>query len=304
MMQTVVIANPIAGSGRGRLSGPAACAMLAERGMEARFLPTERPGHAPELAAGAAAGGASLVIALGGDGTVHEVASGLAGTATALGVLPSGSGNDFARAIGCFRLDDALAALTGGRDAPFDTARLDGDFFVNSLGLLASGLVSVQASRLWRFLGGARYTLASARVLLGYFGQDVLWTLEGPDGALEQRDGRFLLAEICNTMFTGGGFRFAPEAHPGDGRLDACIIRKIAPWTAMAQLPKAARGGSLDHPAISVSPIRRLEFKVDRPTGYHRDGEPGMLAAGTHTVTIDEKNLLVRVPADWDGTCS
>ena len=238
----------------------------------------------------------------GGDGTVHEVASGLVGTEAALGVLPSGSGNDFARAIGCFTRPAALDALAGQRDVAFDTGRLNGDFFVNSLGLLASGLVSLGAARMWRKLGGARYSLASAKVLLSYFGDEVVWQMEDPAGRTRTLRGPYLLAEICNTRFTGGGFRFAPEAHPADGLLDACLIRKIAPWTAMRQLPKAAQGGRLDHPAISVSPFRRLEFMVSRPVGYHRDGEPGMLEAGTHRVEIVEKSLLVRVPADWDGS--
>jgi len=303
MTATVVIANPIAGSGRGRLSGPEACALLRGRGIEARFQPTGHAGHARELAREAAQAGASLVVAVGGDGTVHEVAAGLVGTETALGVLPSGSGNDFARAVGCFTRPTALEALTGGRDLAFDSGRLDGDLFVNSLGLLASGMVSLRASRLWRRLGGVRYSLASAMTLLSYFGDEVIWKLEDGAGQVEIREGRYLLAEICNTPFTGGGFRFAPDAHPADGRLDACLIRSIAPWTAMRQLPKAAGGGRLDHPAISVSPFRRLEFMVSRPVGYHRDGEPGMLEAGTHAVDIVEKSLLVRVPADWDGSC-
>ncbi len=301
MTSTVVIANPIAGSGRDRLSGPQACAMLAERGIQARFLPTGHSGHATELAREAAAGGARLVVAVGGDGTVHEVAAGLVGTEAALGVLPSGSGNDFARAVGAYRREDALEALVTGRDLTFDSGRLDGDFFVNSLGLLGSGLVSGRAARMWRRLGGLRYSLASAWVLLSYFGQEVRWERTDPDGGVEVIEGKYLLAEICNAPFTGGGFRFAPEAHPADGRLDACLISRVAPWTALFLLPRAAGGGRLEHPAISVSPFRRLEFKVAQPVGYHRDGEPGMLDAGTHVIEIHEKSLLVRVPAEWDG---
>ncbi len=301
MTAAVVIANPIAGSGLGRLSGPAARDLLRGRGVEAGLCLTCGPGHAAQLVREAVAAGASLVVAVGGDGTVHEVASGLVGTRAVLGVLPTGSGNDFARAIGCFTRPEALAALAAGRDRAFDSGWLDGDFFCNSLGLLASGLVSLRAARMWRRLGGARYSLASAMVLLGYRGDEVVWTLEDAAGQVRTLRGRYLLAEICNTPFTGGGFCFAPRAHPADGQLDACLIGKIAPWTAMGQLPKAAGGGRLAHPAISVSPFRRLKFMVSRPVGFHRDGEPGMLAAGTHRVDIAEKSLLVRVPADWDG---
>lgn len=299
MQHVVIIANPFAGTSRKRLDGRTAEDLLKGAGFHAEFRPTEASGHATELARQAAAEGVDLVVGLGGDGTVHEVARGLAGTPTPLGVLPSGSGNDFARAVGCFTVDEAVKTLSSGRDVNFDTASLDGDFFINSLGLLASGLISVRSARLWRWLGHWRYTIASAATLLSYFGQEVHWKLYNGDELFLERKGRYLLAEICNAPFTGGGFRFAPEAMPDDGLLDACLIRHIYPWTAMSQLPRAASGQPLNHPSISVSPCTRLEFKVDRPVGFHRDGEAGFLAAGNHAVQIEDDSIRVRVPAGW-----
>ena len=100
MRSIAVIANPFAGTSRGRLSGAEAVAALRQTGFDARLCPTEGPGHARQLAA-EIAGHSDLVVALGGDGTIHEVAGGLVGTDCPLGVLPSGSGNDFAVGIGC-----------------------------------------------------------------------------------------------------------------------------------------------------------------------------------------------------------
>ncbi len=299
MQHVVIIANPFAGTQRGRLDGTAACELLSEAGFKAEFRPTKEPGHATELASQAAAEGVDLVVSLGGDGTVHEVAKGLAGTETPLGVLPSGSGNDFARAVGCFTVEDAVHTLCTGRDGIFDTASLDGEFFINTLGLLASGLISVRSAQLWRWLGHWRYTAASAITLLSYFGQEIHWRLHcGEDLVLDQK-GRYLLAEICNAPFTGGGFCFTPEARPDDGLLDACLIKRIAPWTAMSHLPRAKSGEPMQHAAISVSPCTRLEFTVDKPVGFHRDGEAGFLAAGTHVVQIEKQSIRVRVPAGW-----
>ncbi len=299
MQHVVIIANPFAGTSRSRLDGETACKLLTSKGFRAEFRPTTGTGHATELSSQAAAEGVDMVVSLGGDGTVHEVAKGLAGTGTPLGVLPSGSGNDFARAVGCFTIEQALHTLSTGRDQVFDTASLDGDFFINTLGLLASGLISVRSARLWRWLGHWRYTVASAMTLLSYFGQDVHWRLyRGKDMVLEQK-GRYLLAEICNAPYTGGGFLFTPEAKPHDGLLDACLIKGIAPWTAMSQLPKATTGKPLQHPAISVSPCTRLEFTVDSPVAYHRDGEAGFIAAGTHVVKIEKESIRVRVPIGW-----
>ncbi len=299
MLHVVVIANPFAGTTRGRLSGREAVRLLTHAGFQAEFRPTDYSGHATQLARQAVAEGKDLVISLGGDGTVHEVAKGLAGTDTPLGVLPSGSGNDFARAVGCLTVDEALDTLCNGFDQVLDTASLDGGFFINSLGILASGLISNRAAKLWRWLGHRRYTLASVATLLNYFGQEVHWKIEHGDDVILDASGRYLMAEICNSPFTGGGFRFAPESKLDDGQLDACLIKPMSPWTSMQQLPRAASGKRLDHPAISVSSFTRLEFTVSQPVGYHRDGEAGYLEAGTHVVQIEKKNIRVRVPSRW-----
>lgn len=301
MQHVVIIANPFAGTSRKRLDAEAARRLLSGAGFNAELRLTTASGHAAELAAEAAVEGVDLVVSLGGDGTVHEVASGLAGTDTPLGVLPSGSGNDFARAVGCFTVEDAVRTLSTGIDQEVDTASLDGEFFINSLGLLASGLISLRAANLWRWLGHWRYTVASAATLLSYFGQDVQWRLFRGDELVMEKEGRYLLAEICNTPFTGGGYVFAPDARPDDGLLDVCLVKKISPWTSMRQLPRA-KSGNMVHPAISVSPCTRLEFKVEQPVGYHRDGEAAMLAAGTHVVQIENKSIRVRVPAAWKST--
>jgi len=299
MQHVVIIANPFAGTSRGRLHGEAACNLLSGAGFQAEFRPTTGPGHAVELAREAALEGVDMVVSLGGDGTVHEVARGLVGTTTVLGVLPSGSGNDFARAVGCRTVEEALHTLSTGRDQLFDTASLDGEFFINSLGLLASGLISVRSARLWRWLGHWRYTIASAATLLSYGGQEVHWRLHRGDELVLEEKGRFLLAEICNAMFTGGGFVFAPDARPDDGLLDAFLVRHIAPWTAMRQLPKAKSGKPLEHNSVTTTACTRIEFSVDRAVGFHRDGEAGFLAAGTHVVQLESQSIRVRVPAGW-----
>ncbi len=293
MSSIAVIANPHAGPGRGRLSLDEAVEMLAEQGLSPIAMPTEGPGHATELAAQAAVRGLDAVVAVGGDGTVHETARGLTGTGCPLGVLPSGSGNDFAMGIGCSTAAEGLAAISGGHVATFDTARLDERFFVNSVGLLASGLVSLRAARLWRWLGRRRYLLASLRTLLAYRGQEVQWR------CLEtgrEFGGRFLLAEICNGPSTGGGFRFAPDARFDDGHLDACLVRPVGLGTAMRLLGPAARGERLDHPAITLLETGRMSFTTPEAVGYHLDGEAAMLPAGRHEITLVPGDLKVLVP--------
>jgi diacylglycerol kinase (ATP) len=290
--RVAVIANPHAGPGRGRVTLRQATDLLADRGLAAEALPTAGPGHATELAAAAAARGADAVVAVGGDGTVHETARGLAGTGCPLGVLPSGSGNDFAMGIGCPDLESGLAAITEGQVAGFDTGRLGDRFFANSVGLLASGLVSLRAARLWRWLGRRRYLVASLGTLLTYRGQEVRWQFADEEMVLDER---FLLAEICNGPSTGGGFRFAPDATFDDGLLDACLIRPVGPVTGLKLLGPAARGERLEHEAITLVQARRMSFTTSEPVGYHLDGEAGMLPAGTHELVLVPDDLKVLV---------
>jgi diacylglycerol kinase (ATP) len=294
MKKAAVIANPFAGPAQGRLSGLEAVALLQERGFDPELLVTESRGHATELARQAAENH-DLVVSVGGDGTVHEVAEGLAGTGCPLGVLPSGSGNDFAMGIDCPDVESGLKAISGGRIMECDTALFDGRFFVNSAGLLASGLVSLKAARLWRWLGRNRYLLASVAVLLSYRGQEVNWAWD-EGGEQKNLPGRFLMAEICNGPSTGGGFRFAPDAAFADGALDACLIRPVGLITLARLLGPASRGEALDLEAISLIRSGRIVFTSDQPVGYHLDGEAEMLPAGEHVIEIIPGNLKVLVP--------
>ena len=297
-MNAAVIANPFAGSGRGRLGGDQAVALLRARGVEAVLHPTTGPGDATRLAAAAADAGAGLVVAVGGDGTVHETAMGLVGTGTPMGVLPSGSGNDFATGIGCPTVADGLEAISAGRTLAVDVAHVDGDRFINSLGLFGAGRISGLAATYWRFLGGLRYSLATLATLARYRGQPVSWTFG--DGS--RQEGIILMAEICNGPTTGGGFRLAPDAVLDDGWLDSCLIAPLPALAGMRQVPRAARGEKLDHPAVSYRRDRELRFTADQPVAYHRDGEPGVLPAGEHTVGLIESKLLVRVAAALPAT--
>ena len=302
-MNATVIANPFAGTGRDRLDGERAVALLQARGVTAQLYSTTGPGDATGLAATAAGADADIVVAVGGDGTIHEVALGLVGTGTPLGVLPSGSGNDFARGIGCPTVAEGLEAITAGRTAEVDVAQVDGDRFINSLGLFAAGLISGRAATYWRWLGGLRYTLATLVTLVDYPGQHVVWEFGDGTG----REGRILMAEICNGPTTGGGFRLAPGALLDDGWLDTFVAEPMSAWSGMRLVPQAARGEKIGHPAIRYRRDRELRFTADRPVAYHRDGEPGVLPAGEHTVGIIPEKLTVRVPAGWgagDGEAS
>jgi diacylglycerol kinase (ATP) len=293
----LIIANPFSGTPQGRFGPESIAREIRAAGHEVTIAWTEGPRHAADLAAGGA-GTHDLVVAQGGDGTVHEVASGLVGTGCPMAVIAAGSGNDFARGIGCHRPEQGLAAILTGRDAAVDACELDGRTFVNSLGLLASGLVSNRAATMWRWLGGNRYALAALRTIVDYHGQDVTWTIpgQGEDSVLA---GRYFFTEICNGPFTGGGFRFGPDASLADGLMDVCLIEPVGPVTGLRLLPRATRGERVEHPKITQLRCAELVFESPAPVAYHLDGEASWLEPGRHSVRVQDRKLTVRVPRDW-----
>ncbi len=293
-MRIRVIANPIAGPPRGRLSGEQAAELLTARGAEVTVETTRAPGHATDLAA-AAAGTVDVVVAVGGDGTVMETASGLVGTGCPLAVLPAGSGNDFATANGVGTLAAGIESIFAGRRCELDVGTLDGDLFFNSVGLLGSGLVSGTANRMRRWLGRNRYVLAGAYHVVAFKGQRLRWLAPGGDEAVI--DDIFMLVEVCNGPLTGGGFRFAPDASFDDGLLDIFLFRKVGALAGLRLLPRAASGRIIGHTAASVVRAADMRFTSEQPVAYHRDGEPGVLAAGTHHIGILEEKLLFCRPA-------
>lgn len=297
MSRILIIANPFSGTPQGRFGPEGVARTIRAAGHDVDVAWTEGPKHATELAV-AGAGSHDIVVAKGGDGTVHEVACGMVGTGCPMAVIAAGSGNDFARGIGCHQPEQGLDAILNGRDTEVDACELDGRTFVNSLGLLASGLVSNRAATLWRRLGGARYTLAAVKTIVSYQGQEVTWRIPGHgDGSV--LEGRFFFTEICNGPFTGGGFRFGPDASLVDGLMDACIIRPVGPLTGLRLLPRASRGERVEHEKIEQIRCAELSFDSPEPVAYHLDGEAGWLEPGRHDVRIKGDKLTVRVPRDW-----
>lgn len=296
MNSIAVIANPIAGTARGRISGADAAEALRARGFEVELCLTEEIGHATGLAAGLAAR-KDMVVAVGGDGTIHEVATGLVGTDCPLGVLPSGSGNDFAKGIGCGDIECALAAIQRRQPLAIDVCALDGRPFVNSLGVLASGYISNGAAKLWRWLGSGRYAVASLKAVLAYHGQHVDWKIRTPEaaGGMKERDagGRYLLAEFCNGPLTGGGFKLVEAADFQDGLMDLCLVTPIGPLAGLKILPGAVAGRLIRHEAFARFRTDRVEFETVEKIPYHLDGEAGYLPAGEHVVEVLKEKLKV-----------
>jgi YegS/Rv2252/BmrU family lipid kinase len=258
-------------------------------------VPTERPGHASALAAAAANDGVRRVVAVGGDGTVHEVANGLlaARAESVLGVVPMGSGNDFAKLTGVYGHGPARAAVRVAAAKPrrFDVGHALGEYFVNSMGFGFGPAVVSARMAMPRLRGGASYFAAVVRAFFGFRAPSL------DVRAVEHSEsGNMMMIEVCNGTNAGGAYRFAPAADPSDGRLDVCLVRRVGLARFLFAIPRVMSG---THETMQeVTSFRTTELVVRSPNGplqVHLDGELRQPATACCTVTVAPARLNVLV---------
>ena len=277
MRQFTYLINPVAG---GRRSG-ADCAIrrrIAELDSQAEVVLTRRPGHAEQLARERSMNKDQVVVAVGGDGTVHEVARGLVGARAVMAVLPLGSGNDFARmlhsprdpeqAIAWFALAEARACDVGQVRVERDSGEVIEAHFINSLGIGFEAVVAASAARARVFKGFSRYLVAALTHL---------WTYRAPEMLLRYADreinARQFLVALGNGRSAGGGFQLTPEAELDDGLLDLCRADDLSLPSLIRILPSALRGTHARFAGVHTDRIDRISIDCPSGCGLHADGE-------------------------------
>jgi YegS/Rv2252/BmrU family lipid kinase len=253
-------------------------------------LRTDRGGHAEELAREAAGRGAEIVVAVGGDGTVNEVARGLAGTKTALGIIPTGSGNGLARHLGLplgFRA--AIRIINKGKARPIDTATLNGRLFVSLAGVGFDAYVAKKFAR-----SSTRGFMSYAKIAIpAYFSYKQKNYRIVADGNEFTRKALFI--SFANSNQFGSNASIDPVAELDDGFIDLCIVRKV-PFFRLVFLAPAFFLKQF-HRTRYVEIIRAKEIIVGRKRRkkIHLDGDPWKTEKDLH-VKILPLSLQVIVP--------
>ena len=237
---------------------------------------SERRGHARELSAAAASSGARLVIAWGGDGTVNEVASALVGGDTALGIVPSGSGNGLARELGVSRRP-AVAIGEALRAAPrtIDVGELGGRIFVSVAGI---GFDAHVAGCFDRDTSGRRglstYARITARELWGY--RPAVYSVDSIDDRVDNAllERRALLITFANSAQFGNGARIAPDARIDDGLLNLVVFEEQSRLKTVFGLPRLFNGTVSRIRGVTTKRLRQATVRTAFPINFHVDGEP------------------------------
>ncbi|MFJ4471347.1 diacylglycerol kinase [Streptomyces sp. NPDC089424] len=270
-----LLVNPTAGRGRGAHAAHPAASALRAAGFTVRAVTGRDADDALARARAAVADGTGALVAVGGDGMAHLALQAVAGTDTPLGLVPVGTGNDFARALGLPLRDPAGAGrviaegLKDGGVRDIDLGRVGERWFGT---VLASGFdsrVNDRGNRMRLRAGRFTYDLAMIAELAAFRPFPYRLTLDGG----EVREIEATLVAVGNGPSYGGGMRICPDADPTDGLFDITVVGDCTRRTLLRVFPTVYRGRHVDHPKVTVHRAARVELAADRITGY-ADGEP------------------------------
>jgi diacylglycerol kinase (ATP) len=264
-----------AAAGRGR-AAPLAGTVLAElraAGLSPRVLPATTGAEAEAQGRAAVAGGVAALVAVGGDGTAHTGLQAVAGTGTPLGLVPAGTGNDLALALGV-PADPADAAraiaadLRAGEGRALDAGRVGDRWWATVLCCGFDSAVTDRANRLTWPRGRRRYDLAVLLELARLRAHQITLGLDG-----EVRTVPATMVAVGNTAWYGGGLRICPDADPSDGLFDVTVVGPVTRRELVRTRPRLADGSHVAHPSVQVFRAARVELAAPGVTTY-ADGEP------------------------------
>jgi YegS/Rv2252/BmrU family lipid kinase len=274
-----LILNPMSDMGNSWKAANDLRPIVAEYPGQITWSGTVYPTHAVELARQAGEEGYDMVIAMGGDGTVHEVVNGLmqipANKRPVLGVVPIGSGNDFAHFIKIpMAADRALAHALNGAATPVDIGKMTDEngrteFFDNTVGIGFDGIVTIRSHRIPVVRGFLMYFVAVIQTI---------FLNHKPNAMRAEVDGQSMefsniMFTICNAPREGGGFLIAPDARIDDGLLDYLMVSNLGRLRMLRLVPEFMKGTHTGFKEVSMGTCKKFSLKSSLPLYIHADGE-------------------------------
>ncbi|MEY4881982.1 MAG: hypothetical protein RLZ87_1415 [Armatimonadota bacterium] len=323
-MHIVIIANPTSARGRGRKRKQELITLLeqaidlAKQQTNAthtyQIIETTAPGSsiktnqknlgsAAYLAHQAATNPevkADIVAAAGGDGTIGEVANGLIGTNTPLGVLPMGTGNDFARTLGINTdLPLAVQTLFQGTAKPVDLGKIEnGGYFLNIAGCGYDAEVAARINHGFKRLKGTTaYVVAALQTLAKFKGINVNITAENTTNNSADKQpisyqGKLMLCAVANAKMYGGGMKIAPNADISDGKFSIVLVGNVSQLEFLLTFPKVFKGTHIHHPKVTAFEATKITIHADQPMPTLADGEEIGTTPITFTIVPNALTVL------------
>ncbi|MEX1377879.1 MAG: diacylglycerol kinase family protein [Eubacteriales bacterium] len=264
-----LIFNPAAANGKSQKHLNLVVKLLDEKKVEYKIHTTSYPKHATEIAEKLIADGEKLIVAVGGDGTIAEVAKAVFGTDAALGIIPAGTGNDYKRAVGVpDEIEHSVDFLLNGKPTPCDALDCNGEVYLNIVSMGFDVEVAKRAEK-YKIFGSASYTIAAIDRAFSAKGTKAKITIDG-----EVIEKEILLTAIGNGTHYGGGINSLPAADIQDGLLDICIADTTSPLNILKLLPKYSAGKHTDLDIIHIYKAEEIKIELfSQKLPINADGE-------------------------------
>ena len=272
------LVNPASANGQGRKTWKQIEPILRKQQVEYEVHFTKAPQHAITIVKEVLhKSNITAVVVLGGDGTIHEVTQVLAGTSVPLGLIPTGSGNDFARALKIPAEGlEALERILQLRPERIDIAAIDDRYFVNGAGIGFDGAVAkmTNESKLkdrmnYVKLGRYAYLVHALKLLMNFHPTDMNFRIDGKSYFFP----RVWLVAVSNIPFYGGGMKVCPNALFNDGILDLCIVSNVNKRQFLKSLSKVFNGKHISDFGIQLIQGKKIFIQAKDPVLIHTDGE-------------------------------
>ena len=290
-----MLVNPVAGGGRGARVAAQVVAQLQHGGLDVTRLEGRTGAEAVELAGASVHSGVDSLVVVGGDGMVHLALQALAGTATPLGIVPAGTGNDVARMLGIARKDARIAtnAVIGGLTRAIDLADVSGTRVATVVATGFDSKVNERANAMTWPAGQMRYNLATLAELRVF--EPIRYALE-LDGAAYELEA--MLVAVGNGPSYGGGLQICAGAVPDDGELDVVVIKPVSKPELVRVYPQLFTGGHVRHPAYEHHRVRTATVSAPDVVAYGDGERLGRLPV---TVRVVPDAVRVFVPGTPPG---
>lgn len=283
------IINPFSGGGKGKTVLPRIEQFLDTSIYDWDHVFTEHKGHATVLAREAAQKHFDVIVAVGGDGTVNEVAAGLIHTDKIMGIIPAGSGNGLAMHLGLGRKQEkAIQALNAQQSITIDTCKLNDQPFVNLAGVGFDGLVALKVAK------------STTRGFIGYLKEfaQVAWSYEPLEYQffIDEKPfkEKYLFVEVANAPMFGYNFTVAPYAKLNDGLLEVVLVKKAPKWKYFGLIPRMLQSDISKSDLVERFTAKEVVFQLPADRPLHIDGE-GFFAQGEVRFSVVPLSLRVIV---------
>ncbi|NMA04367.1 MAG: diacylglycerol kinase family lipid kinase [Clostridiales bacterium] len=269
-MSYLFIVNPIAGKGRARKTIPIIKKIMEDNNCSYKIKITEKAGDGQLFAREAKTGGYSTVVSVGGDGTLHEVINGMVGGRQRLGIVPAGTGNDFARSLDIpLSIEDATENLLRGKTALIDLGKLNSEHFINFCSVGLDALIAEEANKIKKYFSSTySYIIGVIKALSKFKSIKIELTIDN-----KKYNEEIMLVAVCNGAYYGGGMNIAPQAKVFDGQFDICVVRKMPKLKLLFLFPTIFKGKHIKYNEVKIYRGKSVQVFSGEEMHVNADGD-------------------------------